>query len=368
MTVNGFDQYNGNPEVDYTVAKKEGLAFLIHKATEGYTYTDPKFKERAQAAKAAGLLVGGYCFGRPDGSTPEQEVDHLMQVLNEAGIHDFPLILDIEREGSADLHAWVLRWLQVAREKSGRLPLLYASPNFIRTHNLASSDIQSTCDLWIANYGVGSPDTAGYPSYKFWQNSDQATIAGSGELCSDEFNGDLAALESYLGAKAAPVSASPAPVAPPVLHPDTYVVASGDTLSAIALRFHTSVEVLAQINGIANPNLIDVGQVLKLSDNNAAAAPAPSAIGPGIVHFVQPGETLSGIGGRYNVPYSVIAKWNHIANPNVIQAGQKLIIPQAHRVRPNETLSGLVGSAWPDVAAANGINPNLIFVGQTLYI
>lgn len=44
----------------------------------------------------------------------------------------------------------------------------------------------------------------------------------------------------------------------------TYTVKHGDTLSTIALRFNTSVGVLAELNNISNINLINVGQVLRL--------------------------------------------------------------------------------------------------------
>lgn len=38
-----------------------------------------------------------------------------------------------------------------------------------------------------------------------------------------------------------------------------------------------------------------------------------------------------------------------------------------HMVAPGETLSGIVGSSWPSVAAANGLpDPDLIFPGQVL--
>lgn len=60
-------------------------------------------------------------------------------------------------------------------------------------------------------------------------------------------------------------SASPAPsasAAPASGH--TYTVRRGDTLSAIATRFGTTTPVLVQLNGIVNPSLIRVGQVLQL--------------------------------------------------------------------------------------------------------
>lgn len=44
----------------------------------------------------------------------------------------------------------------------------------------------------------------------------------------------------------------------------TYTVKSGDTLSGIAAKYGTTYQKLAQINGIKNPNLIHVGQVIKI--------------------------------------------------------------------------------------------------------
>lgn len=61
---------------------------------------------------------------------------------------------------------------------------------------------------------------------------------------------------------------------------DTYTVKRGDTLSQIALTYLGSAskyQYLAQINGIANPNLIYVGQVIKLSGTAGSSKPAASA-------------------------------------------------------------------------------------------
>lgn len=44
----------------------------------------------------------------------------------------------------------------------------------------------------------------------------------------------------------------------------TYTVRSGDTLSAIAQAYDTTVEALVVSNGIKDKNLIYVGQVLKI--------------------------------------------------------------------------------------------------------
>ena len=54
------------------------------------------------------------------------------------------------------------------------------------------------------------------------------------------------------------------PQAPATPTGKTYTVAKGDTLSGIAAQYGTTVDTLVELNGIQNPNLIMVGQVLKL--------------------------------------------------------------------------------------------------------
>ena len=49
--------------------------------------------------------------------------------------------------------------------------------------------------------------------------------------------------------------------------------------------------------------------------------PAPA------IHVVQPGESLSAIAFKYEVSVDVLAEANGIEDPNVIQVGQKLVIP-----------------------------------------
>lgn len=50
----------------------------------------------------------------------------------------------------------------------------------------------------------------------------------------------------------------------PTQGPSTYTVARGDSLSAIASRFGTTWQVLAELNDIADPRSLRVGQVLEL--------------------------------------------------------------------------------------------------------
>lgn len=60
------------------------------------------------------------------------------------------------------------------------------------------------------------------------------------------------------------VNIMPKAVVLPPAAPSTYQVKSGDTLTAIAKATGTTVPKLKALNGLANANLIKVGQVLKL--------------------------------------------------------------------------------------------------------
>ena len=96
------------------------------------------------------------------------------------------------------------------------------------------------------------------------------------------------------------------------------MVKSGETLSGIAGKYGTTVQALAQVNGIRNVNLIQVGQRISLG----GAAPAASAS----TYTVRPGDTLSGIAAAHGTTVARLQAKNGISNPNVIYAGQSLRI------------------------------------------
>ena len=114
----------------------------------------------------------------------------------------------------------------------------------------------------------------------------------------------------------------PQPV-PPQPATGTYTVKPGDTLSGIAGKYGTTYQELARINNIPDPNKISVGQVLRLS----GATPPPAPVNGGQVYTVKPGDTLSAIGTKYGVSYQTIASANNISDPNKIYVGQRLTIP-----------------------------------------
>jgi len=99
--------------------------------------------------------------------------------------------------------------------------------------------------------------------------------------------------------------------------PSTYEVQPGDSLWRIASLMGMSVERLAALNGIDDPNYLVAGQVLTLTGE------APTARGGGS-YTVQPGDTLSGIAAARGVSSDLLARWNGISDADLIRVGMVL--------------------------------------------
>ena len=109
-----------------------------------------------------------------------------------------------------------------------------------------------------------------------------------------------------------------------------YKVVSGDNLTKIAKANNTTVNELVQINGIKNPNLIYVGQEIKIPVAEAAPAPAAAAASYATtIYKIKPGDNLTKIAKEFNTTVEELVKLNNIANPNLIIAGADLVVPSA---------------------------------------
>jgi len=114
----------------------------------------------------------------------------------------------------------------------------------------------------------------------------------------------------------------------------THIVAVGENLYRIALRYGTTAQALAEFNGIYNPDHVFVGQTLRIPGSATAPTVAYQPKHAATTHTVQPGETLTGIAVRYGVPSWTLVQVNSIASPSRIFPGQVLSIPQAGSLAP----------------------------------
>src|SRR3954469_8807630 len=75
------------------------------------------------------------------------------------------------------------------------------------------------------------------------------------------------------------VSAADTPTPPPspTIETTTYRIQTGDTLSLIASRYHTTIGTLMRLNNLANPQLVVIGQTLLVPPQNSTPPASASA-------------------------------------------------------------------------------------------
>lgn len=106
-----------------------------------------------------------------------------------------------------------------------------------------------------------------------------------------------------------------------------YTVVRGDTLSEIAVRYNTTVSRLVADNNISNPNLIYPGQRILISGNSTTLGNECGKV----LYTIKRGDTLSKIAARYDTTVNEIATLNNIANPNLIYAGNIIRVPNCRK-------------------------------------
>jgi membrane-bound lytic murein transglycosylase D len=119
-----------------------------------------------------------------------------------------------------------------------------------------------------------------------------------------------------------------------------YKIKNGDNLGAISKKFHTSIPLIRQVNGIEG-NQIRAGKHLLIpvaaksldsyilsQDQRIAKKQARPQKGIKVTHTVVSGDNLWDIGQQYKVKGSNIAKWNGFAPRDTLKLGQKLVIWQ----------------------------------------
>ncbi len=181
-------------------------------------------------------------------------------------------------------------------------------------------------------------------------------------------------------------------VAPPSACPPgsaSYIIQAGDTYSALARHFNTSVEAIAKANPGVNPNALQVGQNLcipgAVPEIPEKPAPEPSFTCPpgSFVATIQAGDTLSALAQKYHTTVEAILELNPGLDPNSLQVARRVCIPGgqpstcssdsfAYILKSGDTIYALSQRYNVTVAAIQrlnpGINPDRLQIGQTLCI
>lgn len=360
----GIDISNHQSNIDLS---KVACDFVIIKATEGKSYVNPSCDKQFQQALQLGKKLGIYHFANNSDNTAEQEAEWF--ITNTRGYIGKAIpILDWEDNVVSDV-AWALKWLQLVEEAYSCKPLIYMSESVANSYDW-SSVANANYGLWVAKYRDNNADynydmsnAGNKPSVKYWsfyaiwQWTSCGRLDGySGNLDCNEFYGDASAWDKYIrNSSGNTIAEQPVEtkktneqLAQEVIDGKwgdgddrknrltqagydyqavqnivnskyntsiTYTVQNGDTLSGIASKFGTTYQKLAEINGIADPNKIYPGQVLKINSTSFVTT-----------YTVKSGDTLSEIAQKYNTTVDNLVSKNGIKDKNKIYVGQVLKI------------------------------------------
>lgn len=150
------DLSNNNPApLDFRAMRKAGVYGALLKVSEGRSFVDQTFKGRAEAARQAGVRVGGYHFARPAGD-PLEQATLFAHNLGRVQRRDLHPALDLEVNDNhlspAELYAWARSFGSHVHAMTGARVLWYTYPAFLAAQHWTRT-LESGAGLWIAAYG-----------------------------------------------------------------------------------------------------------------------------------------------------------------------------------------------------------------------
>lgn len=313
----GIDVSEWQGRINFEEVARSGIEVVYIRASEGTGYIDPYFRDNYEETKANGLKTGFYHYVTAR-STEEARQEAIFFVSNIKGTEpDCKLAMDFEVFGdlsNEEINEISEVFLETVEDLSGKECVIYSDAYNAR--ETFSEELAEKYDIWVADYFVEEPANNG--KWSFWvgfQYSDRGRVNGiSGNVDRDYFTNGILLNDT---------SKIPEDTTEDVDQKFEYItVKRGDTLSQIAREYNTSYQYLAKINNIQNPNLIYVGERLKVPKlENDKIHDTSHAL-----HIVRKGDTLTKIAKEYEVSIEEIVELNDIVNPNLIYAGEILRI------------------------------------------
>lgn len=274
--MNGIDvsKWQGTA-INWNSVKAAGIEFVIIRAGIGRA-KDACFETNYKNAVAAGLHVGAYWYSNAL-SNAEAEAEAAAAISAISGKRfDMPIYFDIEGQNqlvkSMSFVSGLITAFCAKLESAGYFAGFYMSRSPLQYK--VNADTLKRFAIWAAEYNTRLNYTG---AVGMWQKTDKGRVAGiSGNVDLDEcyvdyptiiknggFNGfskgDTTA-SSDSGNTVTDVAAE----VPEVQRAEYYTIQKGDTLTAIAKKYKTTVEKLAEVNGIKNKNRIYAGTKIKI--------------------------------------------------------------------------------------------------------
>lgn len=294
MALNGIDVSSWQKGINLKAVPAD---FVICKATEGTSYISIDFERQMKQAKSAGKLLGVYHYA--NGGDAIAEADYFIKTIKNY-IGEAMLFLDWESQNNkkwnkATESAFVSQFMKRVQDKTGIKPLLYVQASAINRFK--------GYDLWVAQYANMNP--TGYQN-KPWnegkyncvlrQYSSTGTLSGYGKyLDLNKFYGTAADWKRYAGAGT---------IASFTVEELADKVIAGEFGTGEA-RKQALGDMYDEVQAIVNERLKTAGNAVKY-------------------HTVKKGETVTSIAKKYKTTVQEVTRMNGLKDPNIIKVGQKL--------------------------------------------
>ena len=106
----------------------------------------------------------------------------------------------------------------------------------------------------------------------------------------------------------------------------THIVQVGDTITSISNLYSIKKDFIIKLNNLKDENYIYVGQNLKIYDSSQENKPNKDINNS--YHLVQKGESLTEISTKYGLNFKELIKINNLKNPDSLEVGSKLFLSE----------------------------------------
>ena len=299
----GIDVSKHQGKIDWTKVKAAGVQFAMLRAGYGRydNQKDEQFEANYKGATAAGIPVGAYHYSyATTAEQAKQEAEVFLGWIKGKNL-TYPVAFDIEDKKQANLGVSVIsdiiRAFCEAVEAAGYYVVVYANKDWLT--NRIDADCKSRYDIWLAQW-TSKPTYTG--SYGMWQYTSDGAVDGiAGRVDMNIAYKDYPAIIAGMGS-------------------------TTSTNTAKKTNAELADEVIAGKwgNGEERKQRLTAAGY----DYDAVQAIVNKLVQPQeTVYTVKKGDTLSGIAAKYGTTYQKLAKYNDIQNPNLIHVGQKIKIP-----------------------------------------
>jgi GH25 family lysozyme M1 (1,4-beta-N-acetylmuramidase) len=208
----GIDVSHWQGSINWSSVRSGGIIWAYMKATEGTSYTDPRFDRNYRASYRAGLIRGAYHFALPNRSSGAAQARFFVRNGGSwsGDGQTLPPALDIEYNpygrdcyglSARHMRRWIRGFSNTVKNRSGRYPVIYTTLDWWTRCTRNNGRFGNTNPLWIARWS-SSPGTLpnGWAFWTFWQYTSSGSVTGiSGDVDRDVFNGSLDRLRALAG-------------------------------------------------------------------------------------------------------------------------------------------------------------------------